>query len=410
MTVSDSTPSLDTAHPEASHGEHVFEEIKRYVGFSAVDEACLLALGPRVEPQAGRIIDDFYAHILDHDDASTVITGGEAQVARLKGTLILWLRKLFLGPWDMSYYEQRARIGRRHVAINLPQQYMFTAVNVIRGHLLEVVQETAASPEAARLETHAVNRLLDIELAVMLHTYREDYIAQLQRGERLATFGQFVASIAHELRNPLGVIESSLFLVRRRLPEAPEGVARHLDKIQNQVDRSNRIIVSLLDLVRDGPHRPRACVPAELLHIAQETRHGEHPERLELDLDPLAAQPVLWADPEHTLRILVNLIDNAFEAASEHGPGAVRVECRIDPEAVRFRVSDSGPGIDSSVQARLFEPLVTTKARGIGLGLALCRRLAERNRGTVQLVKGPLSGACFELALPRAQPGAEETP
>jgi len=408
MIFSDVTPSSKAEGSSEAPGEHVFEEIKRYVGFSEEDERCLLALGPRVAPHAKPIIDDFYAHILNHDDASTVITGGEAQVERLKGTLTLWLGKLFVGPWDMSYYEQRARIGRRHVQINLPQQYMFTAVNVIRGHLLEVVRQTAATPEAARGETDAVNRLLDIELAVMLHTYREDYMAQLQRGERLATFGQFVASIAHELRNPLGVIESSLFLVRRRLPEAPEGVSRHLEKIQNQVERSNNIITSLLDLVRDGPHRPRSCAPAELLRVAQETRRTERPAHLTVELDALATQSVVWADPEHVLRILVNLMDNAEEAAGEEG--FVQVSCVVEAEVVRFRVSDSGPGIDPGIRARLFEPLVTTKTRGIGLGLALCRRLALRNHGMVQLVAGPLPGAAFELTLPRPPHVAQETP
>lgn len=405
MSPAETTPSSLAAGTAAPQAEHVFEEIKRYIGFSDRDESCLRALGPRVAPHAARIIDDFYAHILDHDDASKVITGGDAQVARLKGTLLLWLEKLFVGPWDMTYYEQRARIGRRHVQINLPQQYMFTAVNVIRGHILEVVRQTAASPEALRCETDAVNRLLDMELAVMLHTYREDYMAQLQRGERLATFGQFVASIAHELRNPLGVIESSLFLVRRRLPDPGEGVVRHLDKIQLQVERSNRIITSLLDLVRDGPLRPRACTPSEILRQAVDSQHEHHIARLEVIADPATEQPVLWADPEHTLRIVVNLLDNALEAAGEEG--SVQLRCVVDEASVRFRVCDSGPGVDPSVQSRLFEPLVTTKARGIGLGLALCRRLAARNGGSVQLTEGPLPGACFELVLPRATPRPE---
>ena len=114
-------------------GEHLFDEIKRYVGFNADDEARLRDLAARVGPHQDRIVDDFYAHILAHDDARRSITDGDAQVARLKRTLVQWIAGLFQGPWDEAYYERRARIGRRHVEIDLPQQYMFTAVNVIRG-------------------------------------------------------------------------------------------------------------------------------------------------------------------------------------------------------------------------------------------------------------------------------------
>ena len=107
------------------------------------------------------------------------------------------------------------------------------------------------------------SRLLDMELAVMLHTFREDSATRLQRTERLATVGQFAASIAHELRNPLGVIESSAFLLRKRVVEPSEAVTRHLDRIDGQVRVSNRIITGLLDLVRDVTAAPREVLADE---------------------------------------------------------------------------------------------------------------------------------------------------
>src|SRR4051812_14372474 len=120
-------------------GEHLFDEIKRYIGFNETDEAHLLQLGPRIQPHIHRIIDDFYDHILNHSEAKQSITGGAAQVERLKVTLRAWMEKLFVGPWDLEYYELRAKIGQRHVQINLPQQYMFTAVEVIRGHIHDIL-------------------------------------------------------------------------------------------------------------------------------------------------------------------------------------------------------------------------------------------------------------------------------
>lgn len=383
--------------------EHLFDEIKRYIGFDSVDEAHLRALGPRVAPHCVRIVDDFYDHILNHSGASRSITGGDAQVGRLKKTLIVWIQGLFAGPWDEAYYERRARIGRRHVEIDLPQQYMFTAVNVIRGHILEIVLDTATEADE-RAEVHAVNKLLDMELAVMLHTYREDHLSRMQRAERLATFGQLVASIAHELRNPLGVIESSLFLIRRRLGEPQEGVKRHLDKIDAQVRLSNRIINNLLDMVRERPGAPRTVVPTSLVRVALEDFAPAEAARVELVVDAETESVSVHADPDHVRQILVNLLANALEAAAPEG--CVRVTLTHDAAMVRLRVNDDGPGIDERVRHRLFEPLVTTKARGIGLGLALCRRLAERNGGSLALATGELRGAAFDLLLPRATPEA----
>lgn len=388
----------------ATESEHLFDEIKRYIGFDAEDEARLRALGPRVTPHCVRIVDDFYEHILNHPGARQSITGGDAQVARLKKTLIVWIEGLFKGPWDHTYYERRARIGRRHVEIDLPQQYMFTAVNVIRGHIVEIVLDTGREPEL-RAELHAIDKLLDMELAVMLHTYREDHLSRMQRAERLATFGQLVASIAHELRNPLGVIESSLFLIRRRLVEPQEGVKRHLDKIEAQVRLSNRIINNLLDMVRERPGAPRTVHPMSLVRVALEDFAPPEAARIQLVAEPEAEAVAVHADPDHLRQILVNLLANALEAAAPEG--TVRVSLSTDPERVCVRVNDSGPGIDERVRHRLFEPLVTTKARGIGLGLALCRRLAERNGGSLGLSSGQLSGASFDLTLPRATPEAK---
>lgn len=391
------TPPI-TPSPSPEAGEHLFDELKRYVDFSAADETRLRAIGPRAAPHIPRIADDFYAHILDHPSARLAITGGDAQVERLKVTLQRWMEGLFTGPWDRDYYELRARIGRRHVAINLPQQYMFSAVNVIRGHMIDVVLDTAASPAEAREEVRSLNRLLDMELAVMLHTYREDSLARIQQSERLATFGQLVASIAHELRNPLGVIESSLFLVRRRLVDPPEAVTRHVDKIDAQVKVSNRIITNLLDMVRDRPPTRKPVVLAQLITAALESTLL--PASITVTRHEPAALAALFVDPDHVTQVLVNLIHNAVDAM--HGAGEIRFDTRVADGAVTLLVSDSGPGLDPAVRARLFEPLVSTKARGIGLGLALCRRLIERNGGAITLVRGALPGAAFELTLPLA--------
>ena len=98
----------------------------------------------------------------------------------------------------------------------------------------------------------ALGKILDLELAIMLHTYRDDLLAQQARIERLSTFGQLVGSIGHDLRNPLGVIETSLYILRGRVGE-DERATKHLDRIGEQLGVANGIITNLLDMIRNRP-------------------------------------------------------------------------------------------------------------------------------------------------------------
>jgi two-component system sensor histidine kinase HydH len=375
--------------------EHIFDEMKRYMRFGSTEEQALCELGPLIEPHIGLVIDEFYARIEEHPGAMAVISGGAAQVQRLKQTLRQWLAELFVGPWDLSYFEHRALIGRRHVVIQLPLHYNFTAMDLVRNHLLRLTVEAGGDPGVIGRRTLAVNKLIDLELAIILHTYSEDFDAQLRRQERLATFGQMTSAISHELRNPLGVIESSVFLLRRRVGDDPAAV-RHIDKIQAQVARSNRIITSLLDIVRG---RPPVWVRVSPVHLAEAAISALHEAtgyavQLHAEGDP----PAVFVDPERIQQVLLNLLSNAADAAGKGG--IVRLELRRHEGEVEFLVSDSGPGVDPSVKSRIFEPLVTTKEKGIGLGLALCRKLVEAHQGVLELVPArDLPGAAFSLRL-----------
>ena len=172
-----------------------FESLKRYVGFTEASSAALRELHPLVQPSFVPIVDDFYAAIEAHPSASAAITGGTAQIERLKQTLVRWLDSMLLGPHDEAYYQARARIGRVHVRIDLPQGFMFTAMNRIRVLLLDVVRDQLIdNPAALQRASTALHQILDLELAIMLETYREDLVVKSRGAERLATIGQFAAS------------------------------------------------------------------------------------------------------------------------------------------------------------------------------------------------------------------------
>jgi signal transduction histidine kinase len=242
-----------------------FENIKLYVGFTDASSAALRELHPSRCPFFQPIVDDFYAAIEAHPARARRSPAARPQIDRLKQTLVRWMDKMLLGPHDEEYYELRARIGRMHVRIALPQRYMFTAMDRIRVRLLDVVRtEIATIPRRSTRIATALNQILDLELAIMLETYKEDLETKNRNAERLATIGQFAASIGHELRNPLGVVESSIYLLRQHLgPERRSARGEEdLDRIGGEVQRANKTIHDLLDSGAQPPapeNAPPCC-------------------------------------------------------------------------------------------------------------------------------------------------------
>jgi signal transduction histidine kinase len=375
-----------------------FESLKAYVGFTEQSSAALRELYPLAKPFFGPIVDDFYAAIEAHPGASAAITGGPAQIARLKGTLLQWIDKLLQGPHDEAYYELRARIGRMHVRIALPQQYMFTAMDRIRVQLLDVVRTQISDPAATKRIATALNQIIDLELAIMLETYRQDLVEKNRNAERLATIGQFAANVGHELRNPLGVVESSLFLLRQHMGEeaarVPQ-VAKHLDRIGTEIKRANQTIADLLDLARNKPPKRQ---PTDLRGLVDSAADAALLPAAVTFESRVPAGLMGNVDPDQMRQVLVNLLMNASQALG--GRGHVWAEGETAPDgATRLRVRDDGPGIPDENRRRIFDALFTTKAKGSGLGLALCRRIMEAHGGTIEL-EATASGASFVLTIP----------
>jgi PAS domain S-box-containing protein len=161
--------------------ETLYEELKRYVRFTEEDSEHLAALRPHAAPHFERIAREFYDRAREHEDALAVFTG-EEQVARLHRTFVAWLTRLLSGPHNEKYFEETAKIGRVHVRVGLPQRYMFTAMALMRRELCAIAA-TTMGPRALEV-TSALDRALDIELAVMLETYRDAFVARIQKAER----------------------------------------------------------------------------------------------------------------------------------------------------------------------------------------------------------------------------------
>lgn len=383
------------------------ENVKAYVGFDDLASAVLRQAHPLLAPHFGAIIDDFYATIETHPGARAAITGGAAQIARLKRSLIQWIDELFRGPHDEAYFARRARIGRVHVRINLPQMYMFTAMDRIRLRSVDVLRDTPnLDPDSLRRMLAALHQILDIELAIMLETYRDDLLAKNRTAERLATIGQFAAGIGHELRNPLAVVETSAFLVTRRLDEMelPDAVLkRHMAKINSEVQRAGKTINDLLELARSRPLDRLPVDSREL--VVRAVSDANLPPRVQVSVD-VPEGVMVDADSDQLGRVLTNLLINASQAMN--AAGHIWIEGRREGAVTILTVRDDGPGIPAKLREQVFEALFTTKAKGNGLGLALCRRIAEAHGGTVTLDPSD-GGATFRLSVPDRSVGGAES-
>jgi len=218
--------------------------------------------------------------------------------------------------------------------------------------------------------------------------------------ERLATIGQFAAGIGHELRNPLGVIESSLFLLRQHLgPDTASfpNVAKHLDRIGGECVRANKTIHDLLDLARNRPPQRHPTELRQLVESAAAT--ALLPPMVRVTITTAPDDLAVHVDPDQIRQVLINLFTNAAQAMPAGGRIEITAEAMPSTDSASIRVQDDGPGIPVEVRHRVFEALFTTKAKGTGLGLALSRRIAEAHGGSIQLAPSE-TGAAFVLVLP----------
>ncbi|MBM3501209.1 MAG: hypothetical protein FJX74_21370 [Armatimonadetes bacterium] len=223
----------------------------------------------------------------------------------------------------------------------------------------------------------------------------------LVASERLAAIGELAGSVGHELRNPLGVIRNAAYYLRKRLDDASDDVREMVDLMDGQVDVCDRTITALLDFAR-----PEQAViqPTDVQAVVEEALEASAaPAGVSVDLQLAADLPAAQADAHQLTEVLSNLIRNACQAMRNEGRITLRTERAADGGFLCIHVADSGPGISPEHLPRIFDPLFTTKAKGIGLGLVVCKRFVERQGGELSVRSEPGGGAVFTVRLPAVQ-------
>jgi two-component system sensor histidine kinase HydH len=385
------------------HARDFLTEITNYIGLDPDDSARLRAFLPAAAPHFERISEHVDERISAHPQPQQVIAGHEAQLPRLARSLVEWMQIGLEGPHDEEFCLRLARIGYAHVRSGLPQRYIIVAMHVMRLDLREVAHEAFTDGDPIELEKlyTSLERLFDLELAIMLETYELEATERLRRHQRLAMIGQVAASIGHDLRNPLSVMESSLYILRRRVVEDPRA-SKHVDKIGNQIHECDRIISNLLNMARDQAPRRQTVRAADLL--ASALTAARVPPDFNVVLEGLSDLE-LWVDASLLEQAFINLLINSVQAQCGHD-GQICVRAHVDGPDVTISVVDAGPGFDLETLPIIFEPLVTTKATGTGLGLALVKSVTERHGGRVSADNRSEGGAEVKMYLPDAIPSS----
>jgi len=219
---------------------------------------------------------------------------------------------------------------------------------------------------------------------------------ELIRKEKLAMLGQLSGGVGHELRNPLGVISNAVYYLKMVLPDADETVKDYLETISSEVERSTDIVSDLLDLSRSRPAEREQVEVAELL--AQVIDRQNPPEKVKVINKIGSDLPPLHVDSRQIGQVIENLVTNAYQAMPEGG--TVSFQAKAEKDKLFIFITDTGCGISPENIAKLFEPLFTTRARGIGLGLAVSRNLAEANGGSIEVESEEGKGSTFTAILP----------
>jgi len=266
---------------------------------------------------------------------------------------------------------------------------------------------------------HRLNE--ELELKVEQRTSQlMDLQEELVRKEKLSVLGRLSGSVAHELRNPLGVMNNAVYFLQMVLADADATTKEYLEMIKHEIDNSQRIITDLLDFARTRTPQTKAVTAREL--IDETLGRCTVPEDVNLRVEIPETIPALKVDPLQMGQVLQNLITNGVQAMLGGGTicicarradnvgGALRGSPEEgdhmgsplqDPgDFIEISVTDTGEGIAPENMKRLFQPLFTTKSKGVGLGLVVCRNLTEANGGRMEVESQLGEGTTFKLIMP----------
>jgi signal transduction histidine kinase len=232
--------------------------------------------------------------------------------------------------------------------------------------------------------------------------------SELVKRERLATLGQLTATVSHELRNPLGAMRSSIYLLQNHVTDGDPRLRRAADRIDRNITRCDNIIDELLDFTRIHDLQTESVRLDDWLASVLDDQ--DMPAGIAVHREPGAPGAVAAFDTDRLRRAVINIYDNACQAMGEQpdadrgkSAGTLRVRTRVQNNRMELLFADTGPGIPDAEIERVFEPLYSTRGFGVGLGLPMVRQIMEQHGGGIEIFSAVGTGTEVTLWLPRAQ-------
>lgn len=289
--------------------------------------------------------------------------------------------------WALEFYRLTAS-GATELAIR--GLFFFLVAVVVNRFVSESRQQAVRYRKLAETLTETNRRLEQAE-------------ADARRSERLAALGQLSAGLAHEIRNPLGVIKGSAEILNQKLEAADPLTAELAGYISSEVERLNSLVSRFLDFARPSHVTMENQEIIPLIERALKSVQVEHPaSNVKIERQFEKHLPSLPLDGELCERIFVNLFLNAYDAMPEGGTLRIRAQPAHagGRRGVQIDIADTGPGVSEEQQKYIFNPFFTTKKTGLGLGLSIVSKIVDDHGGWIRLISKPGNGACFRVFFP----------
>lgn len=238
-----------------------------------------------------------------------------------------------------------------------------------------------------------------LEKAVRKKTVEmENLMEKVIRQEKLVAIGKISSSIAHELRNPLGAVKQSAYYLKLKLKDQPQKISEHLNLIENELNIADRVIDDLMEMTRVKSVNKEYIDLETLIHESLKRVNVNSSVQITIKVNPDAHY--VWADMIQLRQVLVNLITNAYQALKEKGTILIKSILSENKKHIHILIIDNGLGIKTALMEKVFEPLYTTKAKGTGLGLNICKQIIEKHDGQIQISSKANRGTTVEIILP----------
>ena len=279
---------------------------------------------------------------------------------------------------------------------NRPLRNEHGEIDYIVSMGIDITEKDAAEKE---LERHRkeLEVLVDERTLELKQTQDE-----LVRKERLATLGQLTATVSHELRNPLGAMRPSMYLIKKMVDKDNDKLNNAITRVERNIQRCDHIIDELLDFTRITDISETDTVLDDWLNNLLEEQNI--PDSIRVSTNFGLHNIHLLLDPERMRRAVINIIDNACQAMTEdfipESEQSLMISTEHSNKRVSIRIEDTGPGIDEATMQKIFEPLFSTKGFGVGLGLPTVKQIMQQHQGGIEVASTQESGTCMTLWLP----------